>query len=156
MAPSRRRPTARGRRTTVRRRRPAARQSRNSYQGRRRRSSTPKRKRRSKLPEFEYPKTVPKNMQDVKFNSYIKKVSKRIQPYHILNGKSVRMIDALLKNALHSIANQAKTKMGRRKVLKPPIITRALRKMIPKSILERAHEHAQRALDKYESRTRRY
>ncbi|CAL1539020.1 unnamed protein product [Lymnaea stagnalis] len=117
-------------------------------------SGVKRRRRRPKL-KFQFPTSVPKNMQDVKFDTYIKKVLKKVKPRIKMAGPSIKLMDIIMKDTLHHIATEAKGKMGRRKTLKPKIIMKALKKIMSKNLVQRAHEHGQRALDRYEAKTKR-
>ncbi|GFN76950.1 histone h2a [Plakobranchus ocellatus] len=77
-------------------------------------------RRRRGLPSVssvQLPLEGPKSMEDVKFNSYIKKVLKKVNPRVNLNRVSMKIMDSLMKDTLHQLAETAAYKMGKRKTL---------------------------------------
>ncbi|KAH9513619.1 hypothetical protein Btru_033496 [Bulinus truncatus] len=111
--------------------------------------SVVRRRRSRKYPDFEFPRLVPDIMENVNFSHYIRKVMKNVKPNMGLKRKTVEYMDMILKDTLHHIATMASTKMGRRKVLQPLMIKRALKKIMPKALVEKADRVGQRALDKW-------
>ncbi|CAG5122939.1 unnamed protein product, partial [Candidula unifasciata] len=77
-------------------------------------------------------------------------VLKKVKPRVGIKKQSLKMMDNLMKDTLHQIATHAASKMGRRKTLKPRLILRAMKKVMPKSLADKVDEHAQNALEKYD------
>ncbi|XP_013074261.2 histone H2B.2, sperm-like [Biomphalaria glabrata] len=112
---------------------------------RRSRSSTRSRS-RSETPNL-FPTTAPDNMQGVKFNTYIKKVLKKVRPNMGMTKQTMALMDIFMKDTLDAIGKAAKTKMGKRKVLKPLIIKRALKTLMPRALWASADEHGMKAVE---------
>ncbi|GFR73527.1 histone H2B [Elysia marginata] len=104
---------------------------------------------------LQLPMEGPKTMEDVKFNSYIRKVLRKVNPSVNLNSNSMKIMDSLMKDTLHSIAETAACKMGKRKTLKPKAILRAMKHVMPRNLALTVDEHAQRALERYGRKARR-
>ncbi|XP_005111121.2 uncharacterized protein LOC101845510 [Aplysia californica] len=93
--------------------------------------------------------TVPRCMQGVRFDNYIRKILRRVKPRVAIKRDTLQQLDSLMKNTLHHIAREAGNKMGRRKVLKPKMLSRALRRCMPKTLRNDVEAKAQEALQRY-------
>ncbi|RUS88590.1 hypothetical protein EGW08_003690 [Elysia chlorotica] len=101
------------------------------------------------------PMEGPKTMEHMKFNSYIKKVMKKVNPNVNLNRTSMKIMDSLMKDTLHQIAETASERMGKKKTLKPKVILRAMKKVMPRNLALTVDAHAQKALDRYSSKKKK-
>merc|ERR1712025_67278 len=86
---------------------------------------------------------------EVKFNSYLRQVLKSQNPTMTLGGSTCEMLDNMVKNIVANIAEQAVTKLGKRKTLSEKQLQRAVKMSLPKGLRDDVHEYATIAVAKF-------
>ncbi|BFZ23703.1 hypothetical protein BsWGS_26742 [Bradybaena similaris] len=100
--------------------------------------------------DFNIPLHVPAKLQEITFETYLRRVLKKVKPELAIKKESLQMMDNLMKDTLHKLAKFAATKLGKRKTLQPKVILRAMKKFMPKSLVDQLDEYAREALDSYD------
>merc|ERR1712121_429654 len=86
---------------------------------------------------------------EVKFNSYLRQGLKSQNPTLTLGGSTCEMLDNMVKNIAANIAEQAVTKLGKRKTLSEKQLQRAVKMSLPKGLRDDVHEYATHAVAKF-------